>query len=143
MTTVTVGPAEVAAVLGAGAFLFTGMAVGVWKYRAMMRSADHMAPPYVDIAHRAALLYAAACLVLGGLATLSDWPPAVDLAAVLVNEAFFASAVFTYVHLALRGRRETQFAHRTFTTTWGMAALITGELGGTAVLLAGAAHRLL
>jgi len=41
-----------------GAFFLVGLVTGVWKYRGMATSAEAVAPVYVDIAHRASLMYA-------------------------------------------------------------------------------------
>ena len=49
-------------VLAAGLIFLLALVLGVWKYRQIMTSADHRAHPYVDIAHRAALLYSFARL---------------------------------------------------------------------------------
>jgi hypothetical protein len=40
---------------------------GVWKYRHMLLSDGHVAPVYVDTAHRAALLYTFGVLFVGFL----------------------------------------------------------------------------
>ena len=46
------------AVLAAAGLIFIGaLLLGVWKYRQMAASPDGRAHPYVDVAHRAALLY--------------------------------------------------------------------------------------
>jgi HAMP domain-containing protein len=43
--------------LAAGLIFLLALALGVWKYHEMATSESHLAHPYVDIAHRAALLY--------------------------------------------------------------------------------------
>ena len=48
----------------AGIFFLTGLLTGAWKYLHILRSAEGRAPPYVDVAHRASLLYAFACALL-------------------------------------------------------------------------------
>src|SRR4051794_12735981 len=40
----------------AGLIFLAALILGAWKYRQMATSTDHLAHPYVDIAHRAALL---------------------------------------------------------------------------------------
>ena len=57
-------PAVALAVLAAGVFFLVGLLTGAWKYRAMMRSERAVAPTYVDVAHRASLLYSFAALLL-------------------------------------------------------------------------------
>ncbi len=53
-----------AVLLGAGAMFLAALVLGVWKYRQMATSDDHLAHPYVDTAHRAALLYSFATLLV-------------------------------------------------------------------------------
>jgi hypothetical protein len=43
--------------LAAGLIFLLALVLGVWKYLQIMAARDHRAHPYVDIAHRAALLY--------------------------------------------------------------------------------------
>ena len=123
--------------VGAGLFLFWGMALGVWKYVHMRQPPSHAAPVYVDIAHQAALMYAFACLVLAMMGQFSCWPEVVNVSAVVVNLVFFASAVGSYVVHGWLGTDQTQFRRTNLVTTWGTWGLIVGELGGTAILLAG------
>lgn len=54
-----------------GIFLFVGLVGGILKYRGIMTSPNHRAHPYIDIAHRAALLYSFAALVMAALLTFS------------------------------------------------------------------------
>jgi hypothetical protein len=130
--------AEELSIVLAGVFLLVGMLTGVWKYRQMLAREDSEADMYVDVAHRASLLYSPAVLVLGGLAWASTFPEAVDTAALLAVTAYFAIAVGTYVALALKSTERTQFHERNVMTTVGMWSLILVEIGGTLVLLAGA-----
>ena len=120
-----------------GVFLLAGMLLGVVKYRAVMRSPAHRAPVYVDIAHRAALLYSFAALVIAKLLEYSPYPERVQLAAAGVPLAFFALTIAGYSAHGLRDDTENIFAERNFTTTWFMYALIAGEVGGVAVVLWG------
>lgn len=121
----------------AGCFLMLGLATGIWKYVHMLESSDHEAPVYVNIAHRASLMYSFACLVLGTLAAGSIWPEWVDGVAAITPIFFFAAAVATYVWLGLTRPTTNQFEERTWHTTWGMWALIVGEVGGTVCLFIG------
>lgn len=68
--------------------------LGVWKYREMMTSENHLAHPYVDIAHRAALLYSFATLLIAVFVQLSAWPVWVNLAAAGVLVFFFLAAIW-------------------------------------------------
>jgi hypothetical protein len=103
----------------------------------MLRAPDHLAPHYVDTAHRAALLYSFACLVLVHFAELSPFAEAVNVAAVTFPLVFFAVAIATYVQLGWRDTTDNAFEKRDFGTTTGVALLAVAEIGGFAVLLAG------
>ena len=48
----------------AGGIFLLALILGVWKYRQMATSPEHLAHPYVDIAHRAALMYSFATLLV-------------------------------------------------------------------------------
>lgn len=125
------------ALLAAGLILLWAMALGVWKYHQMSTSDNGLAHPYVDIAHRAALMYSFAALVLAALAQFSNWPATVDVIAVVTVLVFFVGAIASYmVHGFLRDT-DNQFVHPVRGTHLFMILLIVGELGGTAVLLAG------
>lgn len=125
------------ALMACGTFFMTALLTGVWKYRCMMSRPEHQAPVYVDIAHRAALLYTFASLVLAKFAELSPFSSAVNTAAVGGPIAFFALAIATYIQLGLSERTDNQFRERNFGTTWGMWLLIAGEIGGFGVLFVG------
>ena len=129
-------PATQLCITAAGVFLISGMGIGILKYRAMLMTEDHRAPPYIDIAHRAALLYSFAALVMGALAN-GSLPARAALLAAFVPLGFFALTIVQYARLGLSGQRETQFSERNFTTVPFMYALIAGEIGGVAVLLWG------
>jgi hypothetical protein len=120
-----------------GVFLLAGMLLGVVKYRRIMRSPAHRAPVYVDIAHRAALLYSFAALVIAKLLEYSPYPERVQLAAAGVPLVFFALTIAGYAAHGFRDDTDNIFAERGFTTTWFMYALILGEIAGTAVVLWG------
>lgn len=134
------------ALTAAGCFLLFGMLTGIWKYFHMMTRPDATAPYYVDICHRTSLQYAFACVVLFLLATNSAWSGPVNFYATLVPILFFASAVFTYwLHGVLKDTdNQLKQPHRLGRGTLPrgiiktyMLALIAGEIGGTAILLAG------
>lgn len=138
--------------LSCGGFFLTGLATGAWKYRAMITDPDAQAPAYVDICHRAALMYAFACLVLAEFARLSAWPAWVNLVAVAGPVVFFASAVAIYaLHGVLRDTdNQLRRPHRLGrghvhggVMSLYIYALMTGEIGGFLVLLAGSADKLL
>ena len=133
----TVGTATAITLLAAGLIFLLALLLGVWKYRQMATSPDHLAHPYVDIAHRAALLYSFATLLIAAFVELSSWPTWVNLTAAAVVVFFFLVAIGSYIlHGALRDTTN-QFEHPTAMLHIGMVALIVGEMGGFAVLLAG------
>jgi hypothetical protein len=70
------------ALLTSGWFLLIGFLTGVWKYRHVMASDEGTAPTYVNIAHRASLLYAFAAIVMFELVLRSPFSPVVEVVAV-------------------------------------------------------------
>jgi hypothetical protein len=129
--------AVVLSVVASGLFLMAGLLTGVWKYAAIMTSPRRRAPHYVDVAHRAALMYSFAALVLAKLAEENALPAAAAVIAALSPLVFFGSAIARYIGLALEGRTDNQYERRDFVTTWGMAFLILAEVGGVGALLGG------
>ncbi len=123
--------------LAAGLIFLLALVLGVWKYRQIMASDDHRAHPYVDIAHRAALLYAFATLLIAVFVELSAWPAGVNLAAAGTVVFFFVAAILTYISHGARRDTVNQFENADRATAVSMALLIAGEIGGFAVLLAG------
>ena len=135
--------AEKIAIIASGIFFMTGLLTGVWKYLAIMKSPNHQAPVYVDIAHRAALMYAFACLVLLEFIKWSTLSELVETLATALPVLFFGIAIGTYVILGFKDNTDNQFKERNFITTTGMYLLIAGEVGGFAVLLVSAFGNLL
>lgn len=137
MTSAPLSSAEALCLLAAGLFLLGGLGAGTWKYWRILHSPQHRAPVYVDIAHRASLLYSFACMVMMKLVEFSPYSTAVKLGATAVPIFFFAVAVASYVWHGILEDTDNQFETRNFLTTWGMALLIMGELGGVFVLVWG------
>ncbi|MFG1783100.1 hypothetical protein ACGFIU_11720 [Rhodococcus oryzae] len=123
--------------LAAGLIFLLALGLGVWKYRQMALSENHLAHPYVDIAHRAALLYSFATLLIAVFVELSAWPIWVNLAAAAVTVFFFVGAIASYVLHGAKRDTTNQFEHPDLGLRLAMIALIAGEMGGFAVLLAG------
>jgi hypothetical protein len=141
------GSASSFAILAAGAFLLIGLFSGLWKFIQMWKSPQGQAHPYVDIAHRASLMYGFACLVLAALAHFSVYSPASNFVAILLVVTFFALAVFGYlIQAALNGPdNQLRQPHRLGRHPMPraglmvfMVALILCEIGGTLYLFAGA-----
>jgi hypothetical protein len=131
--------------IASGLFFMIGLVTGFWKYRGMA-TGEGQAPVYVDICHRAALMYAFACVVLALFAKASAWSDAVNLTAVSVLLFFFASAVASYaIHGALRDtENQLRPPHRLGRSnvpprvvSGFVYALAAGELGAFGVLFAG------
>ena len=132
--------------VSAGGFFLLGLVCGAWKYLHIRRSAETRAPIYVDLAHRSALMYAFANILLSRFVERSRWSEPVNLTAVIVLQIFFASAVLAYaVHGAL-GDTDNQFRrpHRLGRATIPdaamtafMMALIGAEVAAFAVVFAG------
>ncbi len=123
--------------LAAGLIFLLALALGVWKYRQIMAADDHRAHPYVDIAHRAALLYSFATLLLAVFVELSAWPTWVNLTAAGVVVFFFVGAILSYIEHGARRDTVNQFDNPVRGTAVMMALLIAGEIGGFGVLFAG------
>ena len=123
--------------LAAGLIFLLALCLGVWKYRQMAASPEHVAHPYVDIAHRASLLYSFATLLIAVFVELSAWPTWVNLTAAGVLVFFFLVAIGSYILNGALKDTTNQFERPTVALHLGMVALIVGEIGGFAVLLAG------
>jgi hypothetical protein len=121
----------------AGLLFLSALLLGVWKYRGMATSEDGLAHPYVDTAHRAALLYSFATLLLAVFVELSAWSEAVNLTAALAVIAFFVAAIAGYAYHGLRRDTTNQFVDPVRGTHGFMWALVITEIAGTIVLLAG------
>ena len=144
-------PAVKLSVVSAGVFFLTGLLTGAWKYAHIARSPEATAPVYVDIAHRASLLYSFAALLVAVFAHLSAWSATVDLIAAALPLAFFAAAIGSYVlHGLLRDtdnqlRRPHQLGSATLPPAlmvFFMWLLMAAEIGGFGVLFAGALQAL-
>lgn len=123
--------------LAAGLIFLLALVLGVWKYRQIMGSDDRRAHPYVDIAHRAALLYSFATLLIAIFVELSAWPAWVNLTAAVIVVFFFVGAILSYVVHGARRDTANQFENADRRTALAMALLIAGEIGGFVVILAG------
>lgn len=147
MESIIVSYAAKVGMLSSGFFLLIGMLTGVWKYAQIHMSENSKSHPYVDIAHRSSLLYAAACMTLAGLSLLSDWTDRINLYLVISNVVFYFFAVVSYILHGLLRDTDNQFEqpHRlgrahmppALVTTF-MILLIVAEVGATFGLFVGA-----
>lgn len=129
-----------------GAFFLVGLLSGAWKYLRIRSSADARAPLYVDLAHRSALLYAFAGALLSRLCERNAWSGAVNLAAAVVLQLFFATSVAAYILHGALGDTDNQFRqpHRlgrgsipASSMTAFMVALIAAEVSAFLVIFSG------
>lgn len=126
------------AVLLAAALMFLlALLLGVWKWRQMATSSDGLAHPYVDTAHRAALLYSFALLLVATFVELSGWGTAVNLVAAGAMALYFFGAVAGYIVHGWKRDTDNQFRDPVAGTHAFMINLIVAEIGGWLVLIAG------
>lgn len=123
--------------LAAGLIFIWALLLGIWKYRQMTSSADGLAHPYVDTAHRAALLYSFATLLIAAFVEFSGWSETVDLIAAFALILFFVSAIAGYCWHGAKRDTDNQMRAAGTEIHAFMWALIVAEIGGFAVLLAG------
>lgn len=128
-----------AVLLAAGLIFVLALSLGVWKYRQMAASSGGLAHPYVDTAHRAALLYSFATLLIAAFVELSGWSTAVNLIAAFLVIAFFVGAISGYIWHGLRRDTDNQFreGEEPAGLHQFMWALILSEIAGFSVILAG------
>src|ERR671914_121705 len=119
-----------AVLLAAGLIFILALSLGVWKYRQIATSEDARAHPYVDIAHRAALLYSFATLLIATFVELSGWSALVNTIAAFVVIFFFLAAVASYMWHGWRRDTDNQFIEPVPGTHPYMLTLILAEIGG-------------
>ena len=129
-----------AVILAAGAMFVLALVLGIWKYRGMATPPTHLAHPYVDTAHRAALLYSFATMLVAVFVQFSGWSELVDLICAGLLYFFFLGAVLGYTWHGWRRETDNQF--RDPSPSAGavhgfMVALIVSEIGAMLVLMAG------
>ena len=126
-----------AVLLAAAAMFLWALLLGVWKYRQMLAAEDSLAHPYVDTAHRAALLYSFALLLIATFVELSGWSTLVNLLAAGAMTLYFYAAIAGYAVHGWRRDTDNQFHEPVRGTHAFMATLIAAEIGGWLVLIAG------
>jgi hypothetical protein len=134
---VTLGDDTTAVLAAAGLMFIWALALGIVKYRQMATSENALAHPYTDTAHRAALLYSFAILLVATFVEPSAWSTLVNLLAAGALVLFFVAAVAGYMVHGLRRDTDNQFRDPVPGTHTFMYALILAEIGGFSVLLAG------
>jgi hypothetical protein len=137
MRRVAIGADTKAVLLAAAGMFLWALLLGVWKYRQIATSETHLAHRYVDIAHRAALLYSFALLLIATFVQLSGWSELVNLLAAGVMALYFYSAVAGYALHGWRQDTDNQFRDPVPGTHAFMITLIVAEIGAWLVLVAG------
>ena len=133
----TIGWDTKAVLLMAAVMFLVALLLGVWKYRQMATSETHLAHPYVDTAHRAALLYSFALLLVATFVELSGWSEVVNIIAAGAMAFYFFFAVGGYAVHGWRRDTDNQFRDPVPGTHLLMVNLIVAEIGGWLVLIAG------
>ncbi|HEU5142695.1 MAG TPA: hypothetical protein VFU04_06005 [Solirubrobacterales bacterium] len=130
------GDTKAVLLLAAAMFLWA-LLLGVLKYRQIVESEEAVAHPYVDVAHRAALLYSFALLLVATFVELSGWGTLPNLIAAGAMALYFFAAVAGYMVHGLRRDTDNQFNDPAAGTHAFMWALIVTEIAGWLVLVAG------
>jgi hypothetical protein len=141
MSSVELGVDARAVLLAAGLIFMWALLLGVWKYRQMAGSEDGLAHPYVDTAHRAALLYSFATLLVAVFVELSGWSETVNLVAAFACVTYFAAAIVTYIWHGWHRDTDNQIRDSVRGTHVFVWSLVVAEIGGFGVLLSGFIER--
>ena len=126
-----------AVLLAAGLIFLLALILGVWKYRQMSTSPDGLAHPYVDTAHRAALMYSFATLLIAVFVELSDWSQTVDAIAAFAMIFYFAAAIASYIWHGAKRDTDNQIRDPVRGSSAFFWSLVVAETAGFSVLLAG------
>jgi hypothetical protein len=126
-----------AVLLAAGLIFLLALILGVWKYRGMSTSPEGLAHPYVDTAHRAALLYSFATLLIAVFVELSGWSETADSIAAFVVIFYFLAALAAYIWHGWKQDTDNQIRDPVRGTSEFFWSLVIAEIAGFSVLLAG------
>lgn len=137
MTTAALGLDTRLVLLAAGLVFLWALLLGVVKYRQILASPEGFAHPYTDIAHRAALLYSFALLLIAVFVELSAWSRTVDLVAAAALLAYFVASIASYMVYGLRQDTDNQLRQPPASIRAFMVSLVVAEIGAFGVLLAG------
>lgn len=139
-------PSVSLAIIAAGVFFLTALLTGVWKYVQIRASENGTAHPYVDIAHRASLMYSFAAMLLSQFAEISRLPSDVEWWATFFPLLYFAYAIALYIiHGALKdteNQLKPPFRMGAMSLSPAMVglsmwSLVVAEIGGFLVLFYG------
>ncbi|MDX6651294.1 MAG: hypothetical protein QOJ38_75 [Solirubrobacterales bacterium] len=126
-----------AVLLASGLIFLLALVLGIWKYVQMSSSPDGLAHPYVDTAHRAALLYSFATLLLAVFVELSSWGTTVNAVAAFTVIGYFLAAIGSYISHGARRDTDNQIRDPVRGTSAFFWSLVVAEIAGFSVLLAG------
>ncbi|MEP4147772.1 MAG: hypothetical protein ABJL54_11145 [Halioglobus sp.] len=131
------------ALLSSATFFLTALLLGVWKYREMATSPSGLAHPYVDIAHRASLLYAFAASMIAAFTEVSQLSNALELTGVALLVSYFAIAIAGYIARGIKKDTDNQVKNMSTGMTALMWSLIVAEIGGFLIIFYGLVTALL
>ena len=137
--------APILAISCAGIFFMTGLITGVWKFVSMAKSETYSAPYYVDVAHRSALMYSFAAILVAVFAYFSVFRTWVNVVATFAPLLFFAIAIINYIKMGLQNLTNNQLRDSVNPAVDKaiITALAIAEIGGFLVLLTGFFIRIL
>lgn len=135
----SLGTAGVLSYLAAGSYFLTGLCTGAWKYWQIENSPNYEAHPYVDIAHRSALLYAFAAILLAEFTQVSALSPGIETLCVSLLLFYFTVSIASYIVHGAKRDTDNQFKppHGGKPMQVFMLGLIVAEIGAFAVLFYG------
>ncbi len=125
------------ALIASATFFLAGLVLGVWKFRGMATSADGLAHPYIDTAHRAALMYAFATVMIAVFIQVSQLSAQLELFAVSLLVAYFAIAIMTYVVHGWKKDTDNQVRNMGAAANVFMWSLVAAEIGGFLIIFYG------
>ena len=125
------------ALIASATFFLTGLVLGIWKFRGMASSADGLAHPYIDTAHRAALMYAFATVMIAVFVDVSQLAAWLELFAVILLVAYFAIAIMTYVIHGWKKDTDNQVRNMSTAANVFMWSLVVAEIGGFLIIFYG------
>ena len=103
----------------------------------MMASPDGLAHRYVDIAHRAALTYSFACILLSVFSFISQLDEHIEFYAMLALVSYFSIAVMSYIAEGVKQKTDNVMAAKSPFISTFMVTLIVAEVSGFMVLFYG------
>ena len=131
------------ALLCSASFFLVALLLGVWKYWQMASRPGGLAHPYVDIAHRASLLYAFASAMLAYFTEISQLHNTTELIATGLLVTYFALAIAGYIVHGIREDTDNQVRDIKTAGKVFLWSLVVAEIGGFLVIFYGLVTALL